>query len=114
MRASAAGPEADAVAAQARIALRGAAERAAALAGHKQAADLLEQALGLTTEPADRAAHFRAAVDRADTQRDATTRRNEARDAAIELHRRMAMTWPDYRTLRGLLGTVTDRPGPRG
>jgi tetratricopeptide (TPR) repeat protein len=54
--ASAAGPEAEAVAAQARIALRAAADRASSLAGHTQAAALLEQALGLTTEPADRAA----------------------------------------------------------
>jgi tetratricopeptide (TPR) repeat protein len=52
--ASSAGPEADAVAAQARVALRAAAERAAALAGHKQAATFLEQALELTSEPADR------------------------------------------------------------
>jgi tetratricopeptide (TPR) repeat protein len=54
--ASSPGPEAEAVATQARIALRAAADRASSLAGHKQAADLLEQALTLTTEPADRAA----------------------------------------------------------
>ena len=47
--------EADALAAQARIALRGAAERAAALGAYEQARTFLEQALEVTTEPADRA-----------------------------------------------------------
>ena len=47
--------EADALAAQARIALRGAAERAAALGSHEQAITFLEQALEVTTHPQDRA-----------------------------------------------------------
>jgi class 3 adenylate cyclase len=47
--------EANALAAQARIALRGAAERAAALGSFEQARTFLEQALEVTTEPADRA-----------------------------------------------------------
>jgi class 3 adenylate cyclase len=47
--------EADALAAQARIALRGAAERAAALGSHEQAITFLEQALEVTTQPQDRA-----------------------------------------------------------
>ena len=47
--------EADALAAQARIALRGAAERAAALGSHEQAITFLEQALEVTTQPEDRA-----------------------------------------------------------
>jgi class 3 adenylate cyclase len=47
--------EANALAAQARIALRGAAERAAALGAYEQARTFLEQALEVTTEPADRA-----------------------------------------------------------
>jgi len=47
--------EANALAAQARIALRGAAERAAALGSYEQARTFLEQALEVTTEPADRA-----------------------------------------------------------
>ncbi len=55
-RASDEGPEADAVAAQARIALRAAAERAAALHSPEQALAFLETALEVTTEPADRAA----------------------------------------------------------
>ncbi len=49
------GPEADAIVAQARVALRGAAERAAALHSHDQAIALYEQALGITTDPAERA-----------------------------------------------------------
>ena len=55
--------EADALAAQARIALRGAAERAAALGSHEQAIAVLEQALEVTTQPEDRAElHERAVV----------------------------------------------------
>ena len=47
--------EANALAAQARVALRGAAERASALGAHEQARGFLEQALDVTTDPADRA-----------------------------------------------------------
>jgi class 3 adenylate cyclase len=47
--------EANALAAQARIALRSAADRAAALGAYEQARSFLEQALDVTTEPADRA-----------------------------------------------------------
>jgi class 3 adenylate cyclase/tetratricopeptide (TPR) repeat protein len=62
-RASTPGPEADAVAAQARIALRGAAERAAALGAHAQAVSFATQALEVTADPAERAALLlRAAV----------------------------------------------------
>ena len=50
------GPEAEAVAAQARITLRGAADRAMALHSHVQAAALYEQALTVTSDPAQRAA----------------------------------------------------------
>src|SRR5687768_2137329 len=49
------GVEADALAAQARVALRGAAERAAALGSHEQAITFLEQAIEVTTDAADRA-----------------------------------------------------------
>jgi class 3 adenylate cyclase/tetratricopeptide (TPR) repeat protein len=49
------GPEADAIAAQARLALTGAADRASALGSHDQAIAYLEQALTITTEPAERA-----------------------------------------------------------
>jgi class 3 adenylate cyclase/tetratricopeptide (TPR) repeat protein len=47
--------EASALAAQARIALRGASERAASLGSYEQARTFLEQALDVTTEPAERA-----------------------------------------------------------
>ncbi|MEZ0239684.1 MAG: adenylate/guanylate cyclase domain-containing protein, partial [Chloroflexota bacterium] len=49
------GPEADALAAQARVALRGAAERAAALGSHEQAIAFLEHALAVSPDPPDRA-----------------------------------------------------------
>jgi tetratricopeptide (TPR) repeat protein len=49
------GPEAAALAAQARLALRGAADRAAALGSHEQAITFFEQALEVTTDTADRA-----------------------------------------------------------
>src|SRR6185503_17644028 len=49
------GPEADAVGGQARLALRAAAERAAALGSHEQAVTFLDQALHVTTDPAEQA-----------------------------------------------------------
>ncbi len=49
------GPEADALATQARLALRGAAERAVALGSHAQAIAFLEHALAVSPDPADRA-----------------------------------------------------------
>ena len=47
------GPEADALAAQARIALKAAADRAVALGAHDQAVVFLEQALTVTDDPAE-------------------------------------------------------------
>jgi class 3 adenylate cyclase/tetratricopeptide (TPR) repeat protein len=49
------GPEADALAGQARIALRAAATRAVALGSHEQAVTFLEQALTVASDPAERA-----------------------------------------------------------
>ena len=49
------GPEADALAGQARIALRGAAERAIALGSHDQAVTFLREALSVATDPAETA-----------------------------------------------------------
>ncbi|HEX7474054.1 MAG TPA: adenylate/guanylate cyclase domain-containing protein, partial [Candidatus Limnocylindrales bacterium] len=61
--ASADGAEADAVAIQARLALSGAAERAATLGAHEPAVSYLRQAIAITADPAERAAlHLRAAV----------------------------------------------------
>ncbi len=60
-QASRPGAEADALAAQARIALHAAAERAAALHSNRQAVGYLEQALSVTSDPADKALlHLRA------------------------------------------------------
>ena len=56
------GAEADALAAQARVSLRSAAERATTLGSHEQALTFLEQALDVTVDPAERAdLHERAA-----------------------------------------------------
>nr|MBA2266479.1 AAA family ATPase [Chloroflexota bacterium] len=57
------GPEGDAVAAQARVALRGAAERARSLGSFVQAMRFLELALEVTTDPAEEAQLHAAAGD---------------------------------------------------
>jgi class 3 adenylate cyclase/tetratricopeptide (TPR) repeat protein len=64
-RNSAEGAEADAVAAQARIALTAAGQRAADLGSHEQAFTFLEQALTVTTDPADTAKLLQQAGDAA-------------------------------------------------
>jgi len=61
------GPEADALAGQARIALRAAAERAIALGSHDQAVTLLRQALTVTTDPAETAELHERAGEMAST-----------------------------------------------
>ena len=62
-RANPSGDEADALAAQARVALRAAAERATALHAPVGALDYLEQALEVTSDPVEQAAlHERAAA----------------------------------------------------
>ena len=60
--ASAEGAEADAIAIQARIALSGAADRAAALGGHAQAVTFLRSAAAITDSPVERAALLRRAA----------------------------------------------------
>ncbi len=80
------GPEADALAAQARIALRAAAERAIALGSHDQALALLQQALTVTHDPGEEAELLERAGESASAgahhdQADALLRR------AIELQR---------------------------
>ncbi|HUG30744.1 MAG TPA: adenylate/guanylate cyclase domain-containing protein [Candidatus Limnocylindria bacterium] len=84
------GPEADALAAQARIALRAAADRAAALGSHEQAVAFLEQAISVTSNPVELAdlldqagveASYRQRIDQADALlRDALTRREAIGD----------------------------------
>ncbi|TAM57108.1 MAG: hypothetical protein EPN50_09410, partial [Chloroflexota bacterium] len=62
------GAEADALGAQARLALSAAADRAAALGAHRQAVTFLEQALSVTTEAGDAAAfHERAGASALET-----------------------------------------------
>ena len=121
--------EANALAAQARIALRGAAERAAALGSYEQARTFLEQALEVTADPADRAAlHERAygvafqildagPIDRhavaAEAERRKTGDREAvARAAALQVHamtnihgqpvealRRLEVLWEEFADL---------------
>ncbi len=64
-RAQPEGPEGEAVAAQARVALRGAAERARSLGSFVQAMRFLEQALEVTTDPKEELALHVAAGDAA-------------------------------------------------
>jgi class 3 adenylate cyclase len=83
---SAAGPEADALAAQARITLRAAADRATSLASHAQATGFLEQALTVTTNLQERA----ELLERAGSSAAAGGMDERGRsflEQAIELHR---------------------------
>jgi class 3 adenylate cyclase/tetratricopeptide (TPR) repeat protein len=64
-RASSEGPEAEALAGQARIALRAAADRAIALGALLQAVTFLEQAIDVTPDPAERATLHERAGDAA-------------------------------------------------
>ncbi|HET8587477.1 MAG TPA: AAA family ATPase, partial [Candidatus Limnocylindria bacterium] len=57
------GPEGDAVAAQARVALRAAAERAVSLGSYNQAVAYFEQALDVTSDPDEQAQLHKAAGD---------------------------------------------------
>jgi tetratricopeptide (TPR) repeat protein len=82
------GPEADALAAQARVALRGAADRAMALGSNDQALVYLEKALTVTAEPADRAALWEEAAEAAD---------RAARRELAEAFSRDALEW--YRSI---------------
>ncbi|MDQ3689421.1 MAG: AAA family ATPase [Chloroflexota bacterium] len=67
---AAAGPEAEALAAQARIAIKAAADRASALGAHEQAFRFLEQALRVTADPAEQAdLHERAGASAASAGR---------------------------------------------
>jgi class 3 adenylate cyclase/tetratricopeptide (TPR) repeat protein len=88
------GPEREALAAQARIALRAAAERAADLGAHAQAVMFYEQALTVTTDPLEeaslheRAAESASAIQRIDDSeahfRSALERRSAMDDRAAE------------------------------
>ena len=79
------GEEADALAAQARVTLRAAADRASALGSHIQALAFLDQALAVTSEPGARA----ELLEQAGTAAGAANRTERARPAleeAVALH----------------------------
>jgi len=93
-----AGAEADALAAQARVALRGAAERAANLGSREQAVAFFRQALDITDQPAERAALLeRAATEAFDATPDAS---REMADEAMGVYRSIG-------DLRGIARTAT-------
>ena len=80
------GPEADAITTQARLALSGAADRAASLGGYDQAVEYLDQALAITTDPADRAPLLDRAAEAATVA--ARTSEHYAQEA-IEAYRQL-------------------------
>ena len=82
-RASRQGPEADALAAQARVALSGAAERAAALHSHQQAVAYLEQAMSVTEGPAEKASLHLRAAESGEYAADLSGAMDHARAAAV-------------------------------
>jgi class 3 adenylate cyclase/tetratricopeptide (TPR) repeat protein len=84
-QASASGAEASAVAIQARLALQGAARRAAVLGAHAQAVSYLRQALEVTTEGADRAAILLDGARSANVSADYAIAEEMAREA-IAIH----------------------------
>jgi class 3 adenylate cyclase/tetratricopeptide (TPR) repeat protein len=101
-RASAGEPEAHALAVQASLALRGAAERAAALGSHEQAVAYYVEALEVTEDPADRARLLESAgiSAEAESQTDvAEGRLREAIEIWHDLGDRPAEAWAT-----GLLG----------
>ncbi|MDH4334355.1 MAG: AAA family ATPase [Chloroflexota bacterium] len=89
------GPEADALAAQARVALVAAAERAAALHSNSQAVGYLEQTISITADPAEQAGLYLRAAELGDHTSDY--------EAAIE-HARAARDL--YRGLDDMAGVV--------
>jgi len=102
--ASAEGPEADAIAVQARIALRGAAERAAALGGHEQALSYLEQALRVSMDPAERVTLVELAAESANASGRDEQAQGYAREA-IDHYAAVGDTAAKLRTV-ALLGRV--------
>jgi len=75
------GPEADALSGQARLALKGAAERASSLGSHAQALGFLDQALGFADEPAERASLLERAAGAADKAADYESARRYLEEA---------------------------------
>ncbi len=102
--ASADGAEADAVAIQARLALSGAAERAAALGAHDSAVAYLKQAIEITADPAERAGLYL----RAATSSNAAAKHEDA-EALVRAGIDLALTGDDPGSLglaEALLGEI--------
>jgi class 3 adenylate cyclase/tetratricopeptide (TPR) repeat protein len=97
------GPESDALAAQARLALRAAAERASALGSHEQALEFIEQAMSVTSDPTDMAdlldaagweAAARQRIDQAERLvRDALERREGIGDRSSTARTMTRLAW---------------------
>ena len=103
-RASSDGPEADALAIQARRALRAAGERAIALGANAQAAKYLGEALSITDAPADRAELLELSA-KADDRSGAYEPAMAAIRAAIDAHRAAGDAVGAIRAT-GQLGTI--------
>jgi tetratricopeptide (TPR) repeat protein len=100
------GPEADAITTQARLALSGAADRAAALGAHEQAVAYLDQALAITSDLSDRAPLLdRAARSAVHAARAAVRYAEEAIDAYHQLGDQVAAAGAIARLGKVLLDT---------
>ena len=98
---AAAGPEADALAGQARIALRAAGERASSLGAHDQALGFYEQALSITTDQTEEARlHTEAAAAAKSVGRVEDADRHYR--AALEHHRAIGDRSAQAATIAGL------------
>jgi class 3 adenylate cyclase/tetratricopeptide (TPR) repeat protein len=100
------GPEADALAGQARIALKAAAERAAALGAHDQTVAFLTQALTVTADPAGRAELLELAGEEAS----AAGRHDQAEALlrnALDLRRAMGDRAATARTIAALASALS-------
>ncbi len=95
------GPETDALAGQARIALRAAAERAAGLGAHDQAVHFYEQAVTVTPDPADRAVLLERAGDSA-----TTAGRYEAAETLLRRALELREAGPDRRATVRVVATL--------
>ena len=105
------GSEADALAAQARLALKGAAERAASLGAHDQAVAFLEQALSVTTDSGDEAELLERA-GRSATAAGHYKRSEALLRRALELHRAQGDRLGAARTTALLDGVQRDDFAP--
>ncbi|HEY6608781.1 MAG TPA: adenylate/guanylate cyclase domain-containing protein [Candidatus Limnocylindria bacterium] len=107
------GPEGEAVAAQARVALRGAAERARALGSFTQAVRFLERALEVTTDPTEELALQTAAGDAglfAGLDDEVTAHTARALELARQLgdRERIMLAAVDHAIATSVMGRVAD------